>query len=68
MWSPVANMCTRRCGAGVGVLNGELYVVGGHNGSFYLSSLSSVEKYSPITGVWTSLAHTVYSRINAGNF
>jgi len=65
MWSPVANMCTRRFGAGVGVLYGELYAVGGHDGSF---DLSSVEKYSPRTGVWTPIADLHLPRKYAGNF
>ncbi|XP_060872602.1 kelch-like protein 2 [Metopolophium dirhodum] len=61
-WSPVANMYARHSGAAVGVLNGELYVVGGDNGSF---NLSSVKKYSPITRVWTSVADLLLPRVNA---
>jgi len=65
MWSPVANMCVCRSNAGVGVLYGELYAVGGDNGS---NLLSSVEKYSPKTGVWTTIADLSLPRHNAGNF
>lgn len=65
MWSQVANMRVCRSGAGVGVLNGELYAVGGDNGS---NILSSVEKYTPSTGVWTTLPDIHFPRKYAGNF
>jgi len=45
-------MSVRRKGAGVGVLDGVLYAVGGYDG---LNYLCSVESYSPNTGVWTSI-------------
>jgi len=64
MWRPVANMCVPRSGAGVGVLYGELYAVGGDNGS---NILSSVEKYKPSRGVWTTVASIVFPRKYAGN-
>jgi len=57
-------MCVRRSGAGVGVLYGELYAVGGDNG---LTILSSVEKYSPRSGVWTIIADILLPRKYAGN-
>ncbi|XP_060858882.1 kelch-like protein 2 [Metopolophium dirhodum] len=53
MWTPIANMCEHRSFAGVGVFNGELYVVSGRNRS---NLLSSVEKYRPSTSVWTTIA------------
>eukprot|EP00102_Acyrthosiphon_pisum_P021264 XP_016658474.1 PREDICTED: kelch-like protein 2 [Acyrthosiphon pisum] len=59
MWTPVANMRERRSCAGVGVLNGELYVVSGRNGS---DLLSSVEKYRPSTGVWATVADILLPR------
>ena len=31
-WNKVADMTTRRSGAGVGVIDGLLYAVGGHDG------------------------------------
>jgi len=58
-------MCVCRNGAGVGVLYGEMYVVGGSNGS---NLLRSVEKYSPRTGVWTPIADLHLPRKYAGNF
>lgn len=64
LWTPVANMCERRSCAGVGVLNGEMYVVSGRNGS---NLLSSVEKYRPSTGVWTTIADILSPRKYAGN-
>jgi len=65
MWRPVANMCVRRSDAGVGVLYSELYAAGGDNGS---NILSSVEKYRPSTGVWTTIAGIFFPRKYAGNF
>ena len=32
VWTPVADMGARRSGAGVGVLHGMLYAIGGHDG------------------------------------
>lgn len=57
-------MCGRRRGFGVGVLDGVLYAVGGHDG---LNCLSSVEAYSPTTGVWTTIADMNFTRLRAGN-
>ena len=57
-------MSVRRSGAGVGVLYGELYAVGGDNGS---NILSSVEKYTPFTGVWTTITDIILPRKYAGN-
>jgi len=51
-----------RSAIGVGVLNGVLYAVGGHNGIM----LRGVEAYSPSTGVWTSIPDMHYRRSNAG--
>jgi len=57
-------MCVHRRGAGVGVLDGVLYAVGGHDGFDYLSS---VESYKPDTGVWTSIGDMHLTRRHAGN-
>ena len=43
-WVPVELMRSRRSTLGVGVLNGELYAVGGFDGN---NGLDSVEKYNP---------------------
>lgn len=58
-------MCVGRYGAGVGSLNGYLYVVGGANGE---TVYKSVEVYSPITGLWTRVADMHKCRKHAGNF
>ena len=42
-WVPVEPMLSRRSTLGVGVLNGELYAVGGFDGN---NGLDSVEKYN----------------------
>lgn len=64
-WTPVAEMCVRRSGAGVGVLDGVMYAVGGHDGP---EVRNNVEAYRPSTGVWTSVADMHMCRRNAGNF
>ena len=43
-WVPVEPMISRRSTLGVGVLNGELYAVGGFDGN---NGLDSAEKYNP---------------------
>lgn len=43
-------MQNQRCSAGVAVLNGKLYAVGGRDGA---SCLRSVECYDPHTNKWT---------------
>jgi kelch-like protein 20 len=50
-WKMVASMSKRRCGVGVGVLNGYLYAVGGHDGQSYLNT---VERYDSLTNQWSS--------------
>jgi len=65
MWTPIANMRVGRTFPGVGVLYGELYVVGGCTSS---NLLRSVEKYTPSTGVWTKIADMHMRRKNPGNF
>src|SRR3569832_152181 len=49
-WSTKASMTTARVSLGVGVVNGTLYAVGGHNGE----ALTSVEAYVTITDTWTT--------------
>lgn len=56
-------MSERRLGASVAVLNGLLYVVGGHNNE---DTLKSVETYNPNNGVWTSVANMHKRRAFAG--
>jgi len=56
-------MSVRRFGPGVGVLNGGLYVIGGHNGQKYQRS---VETYQPSANVWSSIADMHSHRFNPG--
>jgi kelch-like protein 20 len=48
-WHIVANMSKRRCGVGVGVLNNQLYAIGGHDGTAYLNT---TERYDPVINQW----------------
>ena len=56
-------MSARRSGAGVGVLNGLLYSVGGHDGPLVRKS---VECYNPESNDWTGVADMNFCRRNAG--
>ncbi|CAG9831494.1 unnamed protein product [Diabrotica balteata] len=50
-WYQVAEMPTRRCRAGLAVLGGKVYAVGGFNGSL---RVKTVDVYDPALDVWTS--------------
>lgn len=63
-WVPLAEMSVSRMGAGVGVIDGVLYAVGGQDGSIVLNS---VETYKPSVGFWTSVADMHVPRKSAGN-
>lgn len=52
-WQYVAPMQNQRCSAGVAVLKGRLYAVGGRDGA---SCLRTVECYDPYTNKWTLAA------------
>lgn len=56
-------MSSRRSGAGVGVLDGILYAVGGHDGPLVRKS---VEAFNPETNQWTSVSDMMLCRRNAG--
>lgn len=56
-------MSARRSGAGVGVLDGILYAVGGHDGPLVRKS---VEAFNPETNQWTPVSDMVLCRRNAG--
>lgn len=62
-WTSISEMSVRRFGPGVGVLNGGLYVIGGHNGQKYQRS---VETYQPSANVWSSIADMHSHRFNPG--
>lgn len=50
---------------GVGVVDGILYAVGGHDGPLVRKS---VEAYNPETKTWTPVADMAFCRRNAGEF
>ncbi|KAJ8979857.1 hypothetical protein NQ317_016041 [Molorchus minor] len=50
-WFQVAEMPTRRCRAGLAVLGGKVYAVGGFNGSL---RVKTVDVYDPALDLWTS--------------
>ncbi|OGS21902.1 MAG: hypothetical protein A2252_09050 [Elusimicrobia bacterium RIFOXYA2_FULL_39_19] len=54
IWTQKANMPTAREGAGVGVVDNKIYVIGGtdRSGTFY----STVEEYDPFQNTWTTKA------------
>ncbi|XP_053475596.1 kelch-like protein 2 isoform X3 [Ictalurus furcatus] len=62
-WSYIAEMGTRRSGAGVGVLKGLLYAVGGHDGPLVRKSC---EVYDPVSSTWKQVADMNMCRRNAG--
>ena len=59
----VTDMSARRSGAGVGVLGGLLYSVGGHDGPLVRKS---VEVFNPDNRTWTSVSDMNFCRRNAG--
>ncbi|XP_023029645.2 kelch protein [Leptinotarsa decemlineata] len=50
-WFQVAEMPTRRCRAGLAVMGGKVYAVGGFNGSL---RVKTVDVYDASSDVWTS--------------
>ena len=62
-WSPAPDMSAHRSGAGVAILEGQLYAVGGHDGPLVRKS---VEGFNPLTQKWTSVADMCLCRRNAG--
>uniref|UniRef100_A0A3B3Q6K2 Kelch like family member 2 n=1 Tax=Paramormyrops kingsleyae TaxID=1676925 RepID=A0A3B3Q6K2_9TELE len=62
-WTYISEMSTRRSGAGVGVLKGLLYAVGGHDGPLVRKSC---EVYDPTVNAWKQVADMNMCRRNAG--
>jgi kelch-like protein 2/3 len=62
-WTSVPDMGCRRSGAGVGVLEGILYAVGGHDGP---QVRKSVEAYDPAKRMWSPVSEMTFCRRNAG--
>lgn len=63
-WIPIAGMTVNRHGAGIGVLDGVMYAIGGKNGTVILNS---VEVYRPSSGIWTPIPDMHLARDNPGN-
>lgn len=55
-WTRIADMISRRSGAGVGVLDNVLYAVGGHDGPLVRKSC---EKYNAETDTWSTISGKV---------
>ena len=64
-WDDVAAMATARSSAGVCVLDGKLYAVGGRDAGGY-SVLSSAERYSAAEDRWEDVAAMSTARNGAG--
>lgn len=52
-WQPVASMNYNRKNPAVGVLNGQIYVLGGHNNDLNDWNKQTVESYDRETDTWT---------------
>ncbi|MCW4009439.1 MAG: hypothetical protein NWF05_02310 [Candidatus Bathyarchaeota archaeon] len=52
-WQTLTPMPTARAGLGVATVNGNIFAIGGYNGSGYLSLN---EMYDPVTNTWTTKA------------
>ena len=59
-WEAVAPIAVERNLAGVAVLDGKLYAVGGRNDDE--DALSSVERYDPATNAWEAVAPLAAAR------
>ncbi|KAK5640680.1 hypothetical protein RI129_009227 [Pyrocoelia pectoralis] len=62
-WYQVAEMPTRRCRAGLAVINGRVYAVGGFNGSL---RVRTVDVYDPIVDQWSTCASMEARRSTLG--
>ena len=61
-WQRIPDMSQRRSGAGVEVLFGKIYAIGGHDGP---AIRKSVECFDPTTQQWSQCADMIYARRNA---
>lgn len=62
-WSPIVAMTSRRSGVGLAVTNGQLYAVGGFDGTAYLKT---IEVYDPETNQWRLCGCMNYRRLGGG--
>ena len=53
-WTKKANLPTARAAPASAVVNGKIYVIGGHDENFL--SLATTEEYDPTTNTWTKKA------------
>ena len=67
-WTPVAPMTDERNGAGVGVLGGLLYAVGGTSCKHFdgCDVLRTAEKYNSTTNTWEEVGEMSFPRHNLG--
>jgi N-acetylneuraminic acid mutarotase len=61
-WTPVATMPNPRNHMGWGVLNGEVYVVGGMHLTVASTAQGDLDAYDPVADAWTALAPLPYPR------
>lgn len=62
-WSPIVAMTSRRSGVGLAVVNGQLYAVGGFDGTAYLKT---IEVYDPESNQWRLCGCMNYRRLGGG--
>merc|ERR1719147_606275 len=62
-WSPVADLSVPRERAGVGVIDGVLYCVGGETSN---GSTNTVEMYREATNTWSQVAEMNHRRAGTG--
>ena len=55
-------MPTGRCGISTSLVNGKIYVIGGHPGSSPYTALSTVEAYNSLTDTWEIKSNMLVGR------
>lgn len=69
-WTTKAPMPTHRLGAAAGVVNGNLYIIGGYtqnqNANPSIIVRNTVEAYDPLTNTWTTKAPMANARFGLG--
>ncbi|KAJ9584402.1 hypothetical protein L9F63_021254 [Diploptera punctata] len=62
-WNPIVAMTSRRSGVGLAVVNGQLYAVGGFDGTAYLKT---IEVYDTDQNQWRLCGAMNYRRLGGG--
>lgn len=62
-WAPIVAMTSRRSGVGLAVVNGQLYAVGGFDGTAYLKT---IEVYDSESNQWRLCGCMNYRRLGGG--